>query len=113
MKTSTRWLVAGAGAVLALGGAGGIASAASVEAGETEDQELTGATLTKAVAAATSEVPGEVVDTETGDDGAAYGVEVQRADGSVVEVQIDAEFTVTGLEEDDDSDEGAEGPDDD
>jgi hypothetical protein len=50
------------------------------------------------------------VDTEVGDDGAAYGVEIQRPDGSVVEVHIDASYTVTGTEADDDA---IDGPDDD
>jgi hypothetical protein len=51
-----------------------------------------------------------VVETEIGDDGAAYGVEVRLDDGSVVEVNLDAEFNVIGSEADDD---GAEGEEDD
>ena len=52
-----------------------------------------------------------VVETETGDDGAAYGVEVRLDDGSVVEVNLDASFQVIGQEADDDGSgeqEGAE-----
>jgi hypothetical protein len=37
-----------------------------------------------------------------GDDGAAYDVEGRRADGSRVEVRLDARFGVIGREEDDD-----------
>jgi len=37
-----------------------------------------------------------------GDDGAAYGVEVRRDDGSVVEVSLDANFHVIGNSADDD-----------
>ena len=40
---------------------------------------------------------GTVTDVERGDDGAVYGVEVLREDGTAVEVQIDS-FTVTGSE---------------
>jgi hypothetical protein len=42
------------------------------------------------------------VETEVGDDGAAYGVEVRKSDGSVVEVNLDEEFNVIGSERDDD-----------
>lgn len=45
---------------------------------------------------------GEVIETETGDDGAAYGVEVRKDDGSVVEVNLDESFEVIGTEADDD-----------
>jgi hypothetical protein len=43
-----------------------------------------------------------VIETEVGDDGAAYGVEVRRADGSVVEVELDENFAVIGQEADED-----------
>ena len=42
------------------------------------------------------------LETETGDDGAAYDVEVRKADGSQVEVQLDADFHVIGSAVDDD-----------
>ena len=41
-------------------------------------------------------------ETETGDDGAAYSVEVELADGSQVEVNLDENFDVIGQESDDD-----------
>jgi hypothetical protein len=43
-----------------------------------------------------------VTETEAGDDGAAYGVEVRLDDGRVVEVRLDANFRVLGHEADDD-----------
>ena len=39
---------------------------------------------------------------EVGDDGVAFDVEIRLADGSVVEVGLDAGFNVTGQEGDDD-----------
>jgi uncharacterized membrane protein YkoI len=42
-----------------------------------------------------------VTETEAGDDGAAYGVEVRLDDGRVVEVRLDANFHVLGQEADD------------
>jgi hypothetical protein len=44
-----------------------------------------------------------VLETEAGDDGAAYGVEIRIPDGKVVEVHLDAGFSVIGSEADDDS----------
>ena len=65
---------------------------------------LSGDAKTNAVEAALAHVGGgTVVETEAGDDGAAYGVEVRLADGRVVEVQLDENFAVTGEEADDDS----------
>ena len=55
---------------------------------------------------------GTVIETEMGDDGAAYGVEIRLRDGSVVEVELDENFNVSGTESDDDSGE-VEGTDDD
>lgn len=50
----------------------------------------------------TSTGGGTVTETEVGDDGSAYEVEIRRADGSQVEVQLDADFTVIASERDDD-----------
>ncbi len=59
---------------------------------------------TKAVDAALAHVGGgTVLETEAGDDGAAYGVEIRLADGRVVEVQLDESFAVTGQASDDDN----------
>ena len=43
-----------------------------------------------------------MTETEMGDDGAAYGVEVRLDDGGEVEVNLDADFNVIGSEADDD-----------
>jgi uncharacterized membrane protein YkoI len=85
---------------LAVAMAGGIAAAAG---GGDTDQELTGATRDRAVAAALAATGGgTVLETEAGDDGAAYGVEVRLADGRQVEVNLDESFKVVGREADED-----------
>jgi uncharacterized membrane protein YkoI len=97
MQRRTRWI---ATAGLAVAMAGGIAAAA---AGGDTDQELTGATRDRAVAAALAATGGgTVLETEAGDDGAAYGVEVRLADGRQVEVNLDESFQVVGQEPDED-----------
>jgi uncharacterized membrane protein YkoI len=107
MSTKSRMIGTGAGVLVALGGVAGVAAAASSAIGaDDDDQQLTGDTLTSAVDAATAAVEGRVVDTETGDDGAAYGVEIQRPDGSVVEVELDASYNVIGTEADEDESDG-------
>jgi len=87
--------------VLALGAlAAGIAVAGG---GSGEEQPLTGSTLDRATAAALAHTGGgKVVETETGDDGAAYGIEVRLDDGRQVEVNLDESFSVIGQEADDD-----------
>jgi hypothetical protein len=97
MQRRTRWIAAaGLGAVVA----GGIVAAA---AGGDADQELTGATRERAVAAALAATGGgTVLETEAGDDGAAFGVEVRLPDGRQVEVNLDEAFKVVGQEADED-----------
>ncbi len=105
MNKRTKWMVgAGLAVAVVLGGAG------TVLAGNADDDaQLTGDARDRAVAAAKAHVgEGEVTDTELGDDGAAYGVEILKADGAQVEVNLDRDFKVIGTEADDDS-----GPDDD
>jgi hypothetical protein len=93
----------------------GVVSAGfAIAAGGGDDQPLTGSTLEQAKAAALAHTGGgTVVETETGDDGAAYGVEVRLEDGSQVEVNLDSEFAVIGSEADDDGAGDEEGPGDD
>ncbi|CAN5730305.1 hypothetical protein BH18ACT17_BH18ACT17_09280 [soil metagenome] len=106
MRTRTKVLVATA-AALEIGGA---AATVSVATGS-DDQPLEGSDLERATAAALSHTgEGTVVESELGDGGAAYEVEVRLADGSVVEVQLDDRFEVTGSTADDDS--GESGTDD-
>ena len=100
MNKRTKWMVgAGLAVAVVLGGAG------TVLAGNADDDaQLTGDDRDKAVAAAKAHVgEGEVTDTEVGDDGAAYGVEILKADGAQVEVNLDRDFKVIGTEADDDS----------
>ena len=97
MQRRTKWI---ATAGLAVAMAGGIAAAAAD--GDT-DQELTGSARDRAVAAAlVATGGGTVLETEEGDDGAAYGVEVRLADGRQVEVSLDAGFKVIGQVADED-----------
>src|SRR5262245_17136777 len=87
--------------VVAVAVTGGIAIAGGV--GDDDDQPLMGSTLQKANAAALAHTGGgTVTESEVGDDGAAYDVEVRRANGSTVEVQLDAQYRVIGREADDD-----------
>jgi uncharacterized membrane protein YkoI len=98
--------------VLALGAlSAGIAIAAG--SGD-DDQPLTGSALDRATAAALEHTGGGVVtETEVGDDGAAYGVEVRLDDGSQVEVNLDENFNVIGQAADDDGPNEEDGPSDD
>lgn len=102
MTKQRRLLIAGG--VLAVGilaAGGGIAVAVS---NGDDDQPLTGETYDRAVAAALEYTRGgTVTETEVGDDGAAYDVEVRLADGSQVEVQLNANFEPIGSEPDDDA----------
>jgi len=78
------------------------------------EQPLAGSTLEQATAAALQHTGGgTVTETETGDGGAAYGVEVRLADGSQVEVELDEGFNVIGQEADDDGPNESDGPNDD
>lgn len=95
----TRWIVIGVVAAALIGGGAAIA----VATGSDDDKPLTGSNLERATAAALRHTGGgTVIETEVGDDGAAYGVEIQLDDGSVVEVNLDADFDVIGSEDDDD-----------
>lgn len=91
-----------AGVAIASGGGGG------------DDKPLTGSTLDKARAAALAHTGGgTVIETEGGDDGAAYGVEIRLADGSQVEVNLDRNFDVIGQEADEDGPNDQDGSNDD
>jgi uncharacterized membrane protein YkoI len=111
MQPRTKWLTGAAVAVVLIGGGTGVAVAAT--SGE-DEEPLTGSTLDRAVDAALEETGGgTVVETEAGDDGAAYSVEVRLDDGSQVEVNLDQDFTVVGNEADDDGPNDDEGENDD
>jgi hypothetical protein len=93
---------------------GAISAGFAIAAGG-DDKPLTGSNLQKATAAALAHTGGgTVVETEVGDDGATYGVEVRLDDGQVVEVNLDQSFDVIGQANDDDGAGGRDdGPDDD
>jgi hypothetical protein len=104
-------LVLAAAVVVAVAVTGGIAIAGGVGG---DDQPLTGAPLQKANAAALAHTGGgTVTESEVGDDGAAYDVEIRLANGNTVEVQLDNQYRVIGREADDDGgtadDDGANG----
>jgi uncharacterized membrane protein YkoI len=95
-----RKLVFGAAVLITLGAA---AAGIAVAAGGDDDKPLTGSTLDRATAAALRHTGGgTVTETEVGDDGAAYDVEVRLANGRQVEVRLDESFKVLGREADDD-----------
>ncbi|MDQ3691123.1 MAG: hypothetical protein M3406_14030 [Chloroflexota bacterium] len=109
MNRRTKWLAGGVLALTMVGAGVGIGLAeTNTEAGDEaegtdSDQPLTGTDRERAEAAALEFVGGgTVIETEIGDDGATYGVEIRRDDGSEVEVNLDESFTVIGTEADDD-----------
>jgi hypothetical protein len=105
------WIIGGVVLALAIV-AGGAGAVVATGAGD-DDRPIEGAAYDESVAAALEHTGGgEVIETEIGDDGAAYGVEVRLDDGRVVEVNLDENFEVIGQENDDDGSEG-EGADDD
>lgn len=108
MDRRTKLGIGGAAAVVAIG-AGSFLGIAAATGGD--DEPLQGDAKDRAVAAALASTGGgTVTETETGDEGAAYEVEVRKPDGSQVEVQLDADFHVIGSVADDD---GSGGQDDD
>lgn len=111
MDRRTRWIASGAVALVVIGGGTAIAIATGVA---DDEEPLTGSALEQASAAALAHTGGgTVVETEAGDDGAAYGVEIRLEDGRVVEVNLDERFQVIGQESDDDVSGEDEGPSDD
>jgi hypothetical protein len=94
------WAIVGVVLVVAAiaGGAGAV-----VATGGDDDEPITGQAYDRAVEAALAHTGGgTVTETEMGDDGAAYSVEVRLEDGSQVEVNLDKDFNVVGDEPDDD-----------
>ena len=99
MRIQRKWLLGGVAAVIvALAGTGLV-----IANGNDTDTPLKGTALEQATQAALEYTGGgAVLETEVDDDGAAYGVEIRRDDGSVVEVQLDDSFQVIGQEIDHD-----------
>src|SRR5687768_13102502 len=101
MPRRTKWIAA----VLLAGAAiiGGVGTGAAQQAGVQDDQPLTGDAYDKATARALEQTKGGTVsETELGDTGTTYEVEVLLPDGHQVEVNLDQNYQVTGQELDDD-----------
>jgi hypothetical protein len=104
-----RILIAGSALAIAVA-AGGTGLAMAGGGGKDKDAQLTGSDLERATKVALQHTGGgSVIDSEIGDGGAAYSVEIKLADGSVVEVQLDSNFAVTGQEADEDGAGGESG----
>jgi uncharacterized membrane protein YkoI len=90
-------------AIAALG-AGGTAIAGAAgggDDGDGHDKAISGSALDRASAAALKATGGgKVSETEVGDEESYYEVEVTRADGSQVDVQLDRGFDVVGQQAD-------------
>jgi hypothetical protein len=88
-------------ACVAAAAIGGGAALASGSGDDGEGTPITGADLARAKAAALAHTGGgKVTGTEAGDEESAYEVEVTRADGSQVDVQLDQSFSVVGSKDD-------------
>ena len=100
MQKRTKLSLAAGGIVLVLA----VGTGAGIAASGDDDRPLTGSDLEQATEAALAHVGGgTVIETEAGDGGAAYGVEVRLDDGRVVEVNLNADFEVIGSAADDDT----------
>lgn len=101
MQRKTKWIVGGAVASTLI--IGGVASGTAQQVVTGDDQPLTGEIHDKVVAAALEHTGGgTVTETELGDDGAAYSVEILLENGRQVEVNLDQSYRVVGQENDDD-----------
>jgi uncharacterized membrane protein YkoI len=114
MSTTTRTVAAVAAATVVTLGGFGVAAASNATPATQErpdddgpneardsDAPLTGSDLDRAVDAALEHTGGgTVIESEAGDDGAAFGVEIRRPDGRQVEVNLDADFKVIGADAD-------------
>jgi uncharacterized membrane protein YkoI len=101
-----------AGTAVAALAVGGVAIAGNDDDGG--ERAISGNALDRASAAALDHTGGgRVTETEVGDEESYYEVEVTRADGSQVDVQLDRGFDVVGSEGDDDRGGEDDGSDDD
>ena len=89
--------------ILAVAGTGGALFAFAGASSPSGDLPISGSAPAECTAAALAANPGgTVAETEVGDDGAAYSVEIRLADGSEVEVNLNENCEVIGQEADDD-----------
>jgi uncharacterized membrane protein YkoI len=101
VRTKLKAMVITAGVVAAA--AGGGAAIATATGGEDRglDRAITGDALQRASDASLKETGGgKVTETEVGDEESYYEVEVTKADGTEVDVQLDRDFSVVGSETD-------------
>ena len=106
MKTKLRTALIATG-VLAAAAGGGAAIAGATGEGEDRgpDRAITGSAVDRASEAALKATGGgKVTETEVGDEESYYEVEVTKADGSQVDVQLDRDFTVVGSKADHEAD---------
>jgi hypothetical protein len=108
---SGKWVKIGAVtvAVAALAG-GGVAWATAGDS----DESVTGPEADRAAAAAVAHVGGgQAAEVEHAEGGAGWEVEVKRADGTTVEVNLDQGYHVVGTQQDSDNGDDDSGPGDD
>ncbi|HEY7561293.1 MAG TPA: hypothetical protein VH650_03885 [Gaiellaceae bacterium] len=107
---SGKWVKIGAAtvAVAALAG-GGVAWATASDS----DESVTGPEADRAAAAAVARVGGQAAEVERAEGGAGWEVEVTRADGSTVEVNLDESYHVVGTQQDSENGDDDSGPGDD
>ncbi len=99
MRRTSRIAIAVAVTVAGLAAAG--VAAVSASTSDDNDTQITGTDLQKASdAALASTGQGRVTGTEVNDEESYYEVEVTLDDGTEIDVQLDADFTVVGTEAD-------------
>ena len=98
MQKKNIWIIAGAAAVLVVGGAG--IAVAATDPFDSDNDRLSGSTLERASDAALDEVgEGTVTEAERSDDlDHAYTVEVRRDNGTEVDVELDDDFAVVRVD---------------
>jgi uncharacterized membrane protein YkoI len=105
MRTRTKLLIVGGGAIAVAAAGTGAAIAAG---GDDAEAPITGDALERASAAALAHTGGgRVTETEVGDEESTYEVEVTLDDGTQVDVQLDDDFRVVGQEQDGPGDDGS------
>jgi hypothetical protein len=96
MQKKTGWIAAGVITLATIGGATGIAAATGGGgAGNDDGTAITGPAYDRATTVALDAAGGgKVTQTEQGDEESYYQVEVTKADGSQVDVNLDRSFKV-------------------
>jgi hypothetical protein len=110
MRGKLKGLLIAGGAIAVLGG-GGAAIAAATGGDDGDGKPITGSALDRAKRVALDQTGGgRVTGTEIRDEEGYYEVEVQRGDGSSVDVHLDRHFNVISGKADSDSagDEGSD-----